>query len=377
MEKYFGEKTPKLGFGLMRLPKLENGDIDIEQVKVMVDMFLDAGLTYFDTAYVYDDGKSEEAARDALVLRHPRESFTLATKMNAWLGMPTKEEVEKQLEISLERTQAGYFDYYLLHAIQDNNYERYEELGLFDFVKQAKEKGLVRHWGFSFHATPERLDEILTRHPDAEFVQLQINYADWDNPQVQSRRCLEVARAHGKSVVVMEPVKGGQLANPIDDIKELFKSYNPDASFASWAIRFVASQDGIITVLSGMSNIAQMADNVSYMGNFQPLNDEEKEVIRKAQEILDSINMIPCTGCRYCTKGCPMGIRIPDLFSLKNRQLLNGIADHDEKLVERYNRMTADSAKASDCLQCGQCEGACPQGINIIERLQDIAASFE
>ncbi|MBQ3376564.1 MAG: aldo/keto reductase [Erysipelotrichaceae bacterium] len=377
MERYFGEKTPKLGFGLMRLPKLENGDIDIEQVKVMVDMFLDAGLTYFDTAYVYDDGKSEEAARDALVLRHPRDSFTLATKMNAWLGFPTKEEVQKQLEISLERTQAGYFDYYLLHAIQDNNYERYEELGLWDFVRQAKEKGLVKHWGFSFHSTPERLDELLTKHPDAEFVQLQINYADWDNPQVQSRRCLEVARAHGKSVVVMEPVKGGQLANPISDIQNLFKSYNPEASCASWAIRFVASQDGIITVLSGMSNIAQMADNVSYMGNFQPLNDEEKEVIRKAQEILDSINMIPCTGCRYCTKGCPMGIRIPDLFSLKNRQLLNGIADHDEKLVERYNRMTADSAKASDCLQCGQCEGACPQGINIIERLQDIVATFE
>ena len=377
MERYFGEKTPKLGFGLMRLPKLENGDIDVEQVKVMVDMFLDAGLTYFDTAFVYDDGKSEEAARDALVLRHPRDSFTLATKMNAWLGFPTKEDVEKQLEISLERTQAGYFDYYLLHAIQDNNYERYEELGLWDFVKQAKEKGLVRHWGFSFHSTPERLDELLTKHPDAEFVQLQINYADWDNPQVQSRRCLEVARAHGKSVVVMEPVKGGQLANPISDIQNLFKNYNPDASCASWAIRFVASQDGIITVLSGMSNIAQMADNVSYMGNFQPLNDEEKEVIKKAQEILDSINMIPCTGCRYCTKGCPMGIRIPDLFSLKNRQLLNGIPDHDEKLVERYNRMTSDSAKASDCLQCGQCEGACPQGINIIERLQDIAASFE
>ena len=377
MERYFGEKTPKLGFGLMRLPKLENGDIDIEQVKVMVDMFLDAGLTYFDTAYVYDDGKSEEAARDALVLRHPRDSFTLATKMNAWLGFPTKEEVQKQLEISLERTQAGYFDYYLLHAIQDNNYERYEELGLWDFVRQAKEKGLVKHWGFSFHSTPERLDELLTKHPDAEFVQLQINYADWDNPQVQSRRCLEVARAHGKSVVVMEPVKGGQLANPISDIQNLFKSYNPEASCASWAIRFVASQDGIITVLSGMSNIAQMADNVSYMGNFQPLNDEEKEVIRKAQEILDSINMIPCTGCRYCTKGCPMGIRIPDLFSIKNRQLLNGIADHDEKLVERYNRMTADSAKASDCLQCGQCEGACPQGINIIERLQDIVATFE
>ncbi len=377
MERYFGEKTPKLGFGLMRLPKLENGEIDIEQVKEMVDIFLEGGLTYFDTAFVYDDGKSEEAAREALVKRHPRDSFTLATKLNAWMGNPTKEQAEKQLEISLERTQAGYFDYYLLHAVQDNNYERYEELGLWDFVKQAKEKGLVKHWGFSCHASPERMDDLLTRHPDAEFIQLQINYADWDNPQVQSRKCLEVARKHGKSVVVMEPVKGGQLANPVDDIKKLFKEADPDASYASWAIRFVASQDGIITVLSGMSNVEQVRDNVSYMSNFKPLDEKEQEVIKKAQDILESINMIPCTACRYCTKGCPMGIRIPDLFSIKNRQLLNGMPDHEESLVNRYNRITAETGKASDCIQCGQCESVCPQSINIIERLQDIARTVE
>ena len=323
MERYFGEKTPKLGFGLMRLPKLENGEIDIEQVKEMVDIFLEGGLTYFDTAFVYDDGKSEEAAREALVKRHPRDSFTLATKLNAWMGNPTKEQAEKQLEISLERTQAGYFDYYLLHAVQDNN------------------------------------------------------YADWDNPQVQSRKCLEVARKHGKSVVVMEPVKGGQLANPVDDIKKLFKEADPDASYASWAIRFVASQDGIITVLSGMSNVEQVRDNVSYMSNFKPLDEKEQEVIKKAQDILESINMIPCTACRYCTKGCPMGIRIPDLFSIKNRQLLNGMPDHEESLVNRYNRITAETGKASDCIQCGQCESVCPQSINIIERLQDIARTIE
>ena len=376
MERYFGENTPKLGFGLMRLPKLDNGEIDIEQVKTMVDMFLGAGLTYFDTAYVYDNGKSEEAARDALVKRYPRDSFTLATKLNAGVAKD-KESAQKELEISLERTQAGYFDYYLLHAIMDKNYAKYEEYGIWDFVKQAKEKGLVKHWGFSFHSSPEMLDQILNEHPDAEFVQLQINYADWENPEVQSRRCLEVARKHGKSVVVMEPVKGGQLANPIDDIKNLFKEANPDASPASWAIRFVASQDGILTVLSGMSSIEQMADNISYMGNFKPLDEKEQEVIKKAQEILAGINMIPCTACHYCTDGCPMGIKIPDLFSIKNKQLLNGLPDHDPQLTARYARVTAESGKASECLQCGQCESVCPQNINIIERLADIAETIE
>ena len=221
------------------------------------------------------------------------------------------------------------------------------------------------------------LDQILNEHPDAEFVQLQINYADWENPEVQSRRCLEVARKHGKSVVVMEPVKGGQLANPIDDIKNLFKEANPDASPASWAIRFVASQDGILTVLSGMSSIEQMADNISYMGNFKPLDEKEQEVIKKAQEILAGIDMIPCTACHYCTDGCPMGIKIPDLFSINNKQLLNGLPDHDPQLTARYARVTAESGKASECLQCGQCESVCPQNINIIERLADIAETIE
>ena len=225
-ERYFGEKTPKLGFGLMRLPKLEDGSIDVEQTKEMVDMFMAAGLTYFDTAFVYDRGESEKTAKAALVDRYPRDSFTLATKLNAWLGGVTAEDAKKQLEISLERTGAGYFDYYLLHAIQENNYQKYEEYGLWDFVKEAKEKGLIKHWGFSFHASPERLDQLLTEHPDAEFVQLQINYADWENPEVQSRACYEVARKHGKSIVVMEPIKGGKLANPVDSVKAIFDEAN-------------------------------------------------------------------------------------------------------------------------------------------------------
>lgn len=374
MERYLGENTPKLGFGLMRLPKLTDGSIDLEQTKKMVDMFLDAGLTYFDTAYVYDNGESEKAAKVCLVDRHPRDSFTLATKLNAAMGNPTKEEARNQLYVSLERTGAGYFDYYLLHAIQENNLPKYDEFGIWDFVKEEKAKGHIRHWGFSFHDTPELLDKILTDHPDAEFVQLQINYADMENPNVQSRRCLEVARKHGKGVVVMEPVKGGQLANPTDEIKKVFKAADPDASFASWAIRYVASQEGIITVLSGMSNIEQMADNISYMGNFKPLDEKEQAVINEVQDILAKIDMIPCTSCRYCTKGCPMSIPIPMIFNLRNRQLL--IEDTPE-LYTRYEKIVDGNGSASDCIQCGQCESVCPQHINIIERLVDCAANLE
>ncbi|MBP5718416.1 MAG: aldo/keto reductase, partial [Abditibacteriota bacterium] len=206
MVKYFGADTPKLGFGLMRLPKKAGGEIDIEQTKQMVDLFMEAGQTYFDTAYVYDSGESEKAAKAALVDRYPRESFTLATKLNAWLGEPDEKTAKRELQVSLERTGAGYIDYYLLHALQENNRHIYDRYGLWDFVKEQKAKGLIRHWGFSFHDTPELLDQLLTAHPDAEFVQLQLNYADWENPSVASRGCYEVARKHGKSIVVMEPI---------------------------------------------------------------------------------------------------------------------------------------------------------------------------
>lgn len=271
MEKYFGESTPKLGFGLMRLPKDLSGKIDIEQTKKMVDLFMESGLNYFDTAYVYDSGDSERAAKAALVDRYPRGSFTLATKLCAWMSAHDEKSAKRQFDTSLERTGAGYFDYYLLHALQAGNYQKYDEYHIWDFVKEQKEKGLIRHWGFSFHAGPELLDEILTAHPDAEFVQLQLNYADWENPDVTARANYEVARKHGKSIVVMEPVKGGALAEPPEPVRKIFKEADPDASYASWAIRYAASLDGIITVLSGMSNMAQMKDNLSYMKDSNPL----------------------------------------------------------------------------------------------------------
>ena len=374
-ERYFGENTPKLGFGLMRLPKEKDNPtkIDIERTKEMVDMFMKAGLTYFDTAFVYDGGESEKAAKLALVDRYPRESYTLATKL-ASFAATDEASAKQELLTSLERTGAGYIDYYLLHALQDGNYKKYDEWHLWDYVKEMKEKGLIKHWGFSFHSTPERLDEILTAHPDAEFVQLQINYADLNNPDVQSRACYEVARKHGKSIVVMEPIKGGTLANPPKAVRDLLTSARPDLSVASWAIRFVASLDGIITVLSGMSTEEQMADNLSYMADFKPLSEDEKKVIKQAQDILDGIDSIPCTSCHYCTDGCPMQIPIPEIFSARNKQL---IWEQKEAGQDDYDKAVSNKGMASACIQCGQCEGVCPQHIDIINRLQDCPAAFE
>ena len=375
MERYFGENTPKLGFGLMRLPKLADGKIDIEQTSRMVDMFMEAGLTYFDTAYVYDDGESEKAAKAALVDRYPRDSFTLATKLNTHARDCTgAEAARKQLTTSIERTGAGWIDYYLLHALDNTNYESYGEYGLWDFVAEAKAKGLIRHWGFSFHGTPELLDQLLTDHPDAEFVQLQINYADWENPAVASRACHEVARKHDKSVVVMEPVKGGTLAYPPRTVAAILKEAAPEMSLPSWAIRFAASQDGILTVLSGMSNVEQMADNVSFMRDFKPLDEQEREVISRAQEALCQIKTIPCTACHYCTGGCPMGIRIPDIFKARNFVLG---WDQPDRAKNEYHWATQNAGKASDCIACGQCESVCPQHIDIIEQLKVCAETLE
>ncbi|MFG6326917.1 MAG: aldo/keto reductase [Lachnospiraceae bacterium] len=374
MEHYFGEETPKLGFGLMRLPKLSNGKIDIEQTKKMVDMFMDAGQTYFDTAYVYDGGDSERAAKEALIDRYPRESFTIATKLCAWAGEHSEEKAKQQFFTSLERTGAGYFDYYLLHALQAGNYKLYDEYHIWDFVKEQKEKGLIKHWGFSFHSTPDILDKILTSHPDAEFVQLQLNYADWENPDITSRENYEVARRHGKSIIVMEPVKGGALANPPENVKEIFDEINKEASYASWAIRYVASLDGIITVLSGMSNIEQMEDNISYMKNFKPLNKQEQTAIQKAQEAINGVKSIPCTGCHYCTAGCPQQIPIPEIFAARNKQLVLGQLEEGKA---EYKQAVAGAGSASDCIECGQCESACPQQIKVIERLKDCAEVFE
>ena len=360
----------KLGFGLMRLPKT-NEAIDVPQVCEMVDHFLAAGFTYFDTAYVYDG--SEVAAKAALVDRHPRASYTLATKLHVG-KCANAEEARKELETSLARTGAGYFDYYLLHALMANNVDKYEEFGLWDFVRELKANGTIRHYGFSFHDSPELLDKLLTEHPDVDFVQLQINYADWENPEVQSRACYEVARKHGKQVVIMEPVKGGALANPPEQVKALFDAAKPGASYASLALRFAASLDGVLAVLSGMSNLEQVDDNLATMSDFQPLNDAEQKVIQQAQHILGNSAAIACTACHYCTAGCPKKIAIPEIFAAANKQLANG---QKAEAAAAYAAATAEGGKASACIHCKQCERICPQHLPITDLLGRCAAMFE
>lgn len=363
---YFGEDIPKLGFGLMRLPR-KRLKTDVNQVSEMVDMFLDAGLLFFDTAPLYPG--SEEAIGKALVQRYPRESYYLSTKLNATFmaGVTNEKGLEKEFQTSLERTGAGYFDYYFLHMLMENNVKNYDKYHAWEFVKKKKEEGLIKHYGFSFHGGPELLDRLLTEHPDVEFVLLQLNYLDWESRIISSRANYEVARKHNKPIVVMEPLKGGILANPPEKVKKLFKEYNPDASYASWAIRFAASLDGIITVLSGMSNIEAMKDNLSYMKDFKPLNDEEQRIIREAQKIMGKSSTISCTGCRYCTKGCSKNIDIPSIFEAMNKQLGSGQLSEAKQM---YSEITSGGSKASDCIGCLKCERSCPQKLPITDLLR-------
>lgn len=363
---YLGEEIKKLGFGLMRLPQ-KAGRIDIEQTKTMVDLFLEAGFTYFDTAWAY--AGSEDAIRQALVERYPWESFQLATKNAAWINCKTREEAIAQFDVSLKQTGAGYFDFYLLHNLGEGRTHFFDDFDMWSFVQEKKKEGLIKHAGFSFHSTPEELDELLTKHPEMEFVQLQINYADWEYPAVQSRRCYEVARKHDKPVIIMEPVKGGMLANPPVPVQRILKGAEPDQSFASWAIRFAADLEGVITVLSGMSNVEQMQDNLSYMKNFTGLTAAEQKTLRAAQEALSHISLIPCTSCNYCAKVCPNNIGISGTFTAMNYLTLyrdQAAAAHQEAwLVGGHGKN-----KANACIHCGKCEEVCPQHISIRTELK-------
>jgi predicted aldo/keto reductase-like oxidoreductase len=369
---YLGESIPKLGFGFMRLPMIGK-DIDIEQTKEMVDLFMSKRFSYFDSSWAYNGGKSEEAMKTAIVDRYPRESFQIATKCPVWF-VQTEEEAKNMFWTSLKRTGAGYIDFYLLHNLGDSRTKIFDDFGMWDYARELKEKGLVRHIGFSIHDKADALDKILTEHPEMEFVQFQLNYADWESPTIQARKCYEVALKHHKPIVVMEPVKGGNLANPTESIRKIFEDANPNVSLASWAIRYAASLDNIITVLSGMSTIDQARDNVSYMEKFQPLNQDELAVIERASKAISEIPSIPCTACEYCVEGCPQNIPIPNIFAAYNRKL---IYQDLASAKGNYVFATRTSGKASDCVACGGCEQVCPQHIEIIENMNTIAQELE
>ncbi len=370
-------ELPKLGFGLMRLPVIDGDGTNIDTVQVcrMADEFMQKGFCYFDTAYPYHSGFSERAVKKVLVERYDREDFLLATKMPGWELRGGKVTPQEIFDEQLQKTGAGYFDFYLLHAIEKDLYPVYEDSGCFSWGQEMKAQGKIRHFGFSYHDDAELLDVILTKHPDIDFVQLQINYLDWEDPVVQSKAVYEVCQKHHIPIIVMEPVRGGALADLPNFAKEKLKQLRPDASEASWALRFVASLPGVAVVLSGMSNEEQMRDNLHTMTDFEPMDDNEKQIVLEIAKQIHDKPQIGCTACRYCVDGCPKKIVIPELFRSQNRYLLYG---HDERGDNYYNTAVADGhGKASDCIQCGKCEDSCPQHLPIRELLVQVAENYE
>ena len=365
--EYIKENVPKLGFGLMRLPT--NGtddDINIERTKEMVDYYMDNGMNYFDTAWFYHGENSEDAFKETVVKRYPRESFTIADKLPIW-EVKEPEDVERIFNIQLERCGVEYFDYYLLHALDGDKNKKCEEMGAYEFCLKMKDEGKIKSFGFSFHGSTDDIKHILATHPEFEFVQLQLNYYDWE---FDYKDQYDVARSYGLPIIVMEPVRGGFLAKLPKDIEAVFKAVNKDMSIASWSIRWAASLDGVMTTLSGMSNMEQMIDNVSYMKEFKPLICEEIEAIAKASKMLLEAPIIPCTDCKYCAP-CPIEIPIFDIFGIYNEEFVNN--KNLSEFKKKYKEIDTDK-NAAACIECGMCEPLCPQNIPIIKKLDDIAA---
>ena len=360
------------GFGYMRLPMIGE-DVDIEQTCKMVDTFLENGFNYFDTAHGYIQGKSEKALKTCLTERYPRDKYIITNKLTA-AYFKKQEDIRPFFEQQLKDVGVEYFDYYLMHSQGAENYGHFKENKAYETAFELKKEGKVKHVGISFHDKAEVLEQILTEYPDIEVVQIQFNYLDYEDPSVQSKKCYEVCRKYHKSVIVMEPVKGGNLVNLPEDAKKILTDLNPKASEASYAIRFAASFEGIDMVLSGMSDMNQMMDNLSYMKDFVPFNEEETEAVKKVCDIIHSKNMIPCTACRYCVDGCPKKILIPDLFACMNTKKIYGDWNADFYYGSVH---TVNNGKASDCIKCGKCEKVCPQHLHIRDLLVEVADEFE
>lgn len=370
--------TKKLGFGCMRLPLLDPADqasFDKEQIKRMVDTFIERGFTYFDTAWMYHNFQSEEVLKEVLVQRYPRDKYTITTKLPIMM-LHSEQKQRETFERQLQKLGVDYFDYYLVHSLNKATYKNATKLHSFEYLQRLKAEGKIKHIGISFHDTADVLDLILTEHPEIELVQIQLNYVDWDSDRIQSGKCYDVICKHQKPVVVMEPIKGGTLVNVPDGVKEMFRQSEPNLSVASWAIRFAASQPQVMMVLSGMSTYEQLDDNTSYMQDFKPLTEEQMAITRKAADILNGTIAVPCTSCRYCVKGCPQHIAIPEYFSLYNaKKRFNKKGFTSETAY--YNNLIAEHGKASDCIQCRKCERICPQHIEISEVMKKVAKEFE
>ena len=348
---------------------------DYEKIEQLFDAFLKKGFTYFDTAYTYHGYHAEEAVRKALTERYPRDSFRLATKMPL-RDFRDADDMERIFSEQLEHCGVEYFDYYLLHNMGTNVYEKCKKYDAFGFVERKKAERKIRQIGMSFHDTPELLDEILAQYGGMlDFIQLQINYMDWEQPNVQSRRCLEIAHRYGKPVTVMEPCKGGTLVNLPQEADGLLKQARPDKSNASWAMRFAASQEGVTRVLSGMNTMEQIEDNGDTFLNFEPIAPQEQKIIDQVREIIEKNTPIPCTGCAYCTHGCPKNIAIPQYFALFNN--VSRTTGSFSSQAAYYNNISLNYGKASDCIGCGQCEKACPQHLPIRQFLKEVAEKFE
>lgn len=365
----------KMGFGCMRLPLLDKNDpksIDMPQFELMVDAFMEAGNTYFDTAFVYHEGESEAALGKALVARYPRESFTIATKCLAW-ALPNKEAAQECLDVSLKRLGTDYVDYYLLHNVGGKRTAKFDEYGMWDFAQEQKAAGKIRYVGFSIHDDAECLDRLLTAHPEMDFVQLQINYLDWDDPKFDAKRLMEVAAAHGKPVIIMEPARGGVLCKLPEDIAGILEEAKPGSTPAEWAYRFCWNLPNVIAVLSGMSTIDQARENLASYRDNKPFDDSERAALEKVMNELRSMASVPCTACGYCIEGCPSHVKIPDIMALLNLEEMT----HDRDFVKGlYSWQTAEG-RASECIKCGACEDMCPQGIGIIEQLERAAEQYE